>query len=162
MFLNRKFNSSVFRHEVGGVRSERGALEAYGPIPIRIGRIKSAQASNDSVVSRRGLHGPCRTCGAGSLAQLMCQSKYRPDRLEFSEASRYIDGDAIGQRATGPTPRAVIRRWHISSSLDDGSKRRCRMPSSSRTTRRMMSSTQALDKSPDTHLNLTVSIMPKP
>src|SRR6516225_6973793 len=55
-------------------------------------------------------------------------------RAGTSTVARYVNA------TTGPTPGTVIRRRHTSSSRTTASKRPCRMPSCSRSTRRTTSS----------------------
>ena len=71
---------------------------------------------------------------------------HRRQCVRHVAAQRRRHGDRAAGRGpssratTGPTPGIVIRRRHTSSSRTMASKRRCRMPSCSRTTRRTMSS----------------------
>ena len=63
-----------------------------------------------------------------------------PPRLTWSAGTeRDVDGGAIGQRHHWTDTGVVIRRRHTSSSRTMASKRRCRMSTCSRSTRRTMS-----------------------
>src|SRR5580700_9999847 len=76
------------------------------------------------------------------LARLMLgarQPKHRPDGLGFAEASRNVDGGAIGQRHHGANAGGRHQALAHLVIADDANRPRCRMTICSRNTRRTMS-----------------------